>query len=467
VPIPHIVPQLALVVGAAIVLVGALVLAHDRQRWLAPVAIGALVVSIATQVDLLLAGTQQITFEGVWALDGIAGWATVAMCLAAVLVVGMAPEWMRTDPRHGEYYTMVLLGTLGASVMAGAADAIELIIGIVLAGLVGYVLAAYHRGSPASTEAGMKLFLIGGLTNGLLLLGVVLLYGVAGTTVYRDVAVGGADTAVLVAVLGLVGVGIAFELGAFPAHAWMPDVAQGAPAPSAAFVTVIPKLGALVALARFVSLFPPEAVGWRPLAAVLAAATMTIGNLSALWQDDVRRILGWSSVSQSGYGLMALVALGRSDLALPALLFFLFAYSVANLAAFGVVVELRGRTALADYAGLVRRRPWLAVALTVALLSLVGIPPLAGFSAKLQLFAATIDADYGWLAVVAVVNTVVSLFYYLRIVAPMVLASPPRRVPVLGSWAGVATGAAAALVVALGVGAEWLLTLFEEAVLLP
>jgi NADH-quinone oxidoreductase subunit N len=181
----------------------------------------------------------------------------------------------------------------------------------------------------------------------------------------------------------------------------------------------------------------------------------------------VRRLLGWSAVSQSGYGLMAVVALGRSDLALPSLVYFLAAYAVANLAAFGVVIELRGRTGRAAYAGLASARPVLALVLVLSLLSLVGMPPLAGFSAKLLLFGATIEAGYSWLAVLAVVNSVISLAYYLRVLAPSYFEPLAGPVPVLGRWAGAATVVTGFGVVALGVAAEPLLDALSVARLLP
>jgi NADH-quinone oxidoreductase subunit N len=235
----------------------------------------------------------------------------------------------------------------------------------------------------------------------------------------------------------------------------------------AAFLTTVPKVGALVALGRL-ALILPEAAGWRPAVALVAAATMTLGNLACLWQDDVRRLLGWSAVSQAGYGLMAVVALGRSDLAVTSLLFFLVAYAVANLAAFGVVVELRGRTSLEGYSGLARARPVLAASLVVAFLSFIGIPPFGGFAAKLLLFGAAMDAGYGWLVVIAVLNTVASVFYYLRVLAPAYFAPPTGPVPVLGSSAATATAAAAAAaVVVTGLAAEPLLRAFELAHLLP
>jgi NADH-quinone oxidoreductase subunit N len=205
------------------------------------------------------------------------------------------------------------------------------------------------------------------------------------------------------------------------------------------------------------------------MVALLAAATMTLGNLAALWQDNVRRLLGWSAVSQTGYGLMALVALGRSDLATPALLFFLLAYVLGNLAAFGVVVALRGQSARSAYAGLGRTRPALYWILALSFLSFLGIPPLAGFTAKLALFGAAIDAGYGWLAVLAVANTVVSLFYYARVLGPGFFEGEeaPTPPPGLGPLPALTAGVAAAGLLAAGLGADWLLASMSAARLLP
>jgi NADH-quinone oxidoreductase subunit N len=467
-PISHIVPQMIVVIGAAVVILASLFLEHRRQWVGAPLAVVTLVAASLVQLSLL-GRTSQITFQGLWALDGLAGWTSIIIFASTAVAAMLSPEWMRTDHRHGEYYALLLFGAVGASAMAAATDLNELVVGLLIVTVAGYVLASYHRGSPASVEAGMKYFLIGGLTNSLLLIGVVLLYGIGGTTLYAPLseALGTVDPLALVAVVSLVALGLAFEVGAVPAHAWLPDVAEGSPAPAAAFLTVVPKLGALAALARVMAIIPAEAVGWRPLIAVLAAVTMTIGNLSALWQDDVRRLLGWSSVAQAGYALMAIVAIGRSDLAVPALLFFLLGYAAANLAAFGVVVELRGRTAMADYAGLSSRRPWLAAGMVVALLSLVGIPPLAGFVGKLQLFVATIDAGYSWLALLAVVNTVVSLFYYLRVAAVMYFDTAPRPVPVLGSSAAVGVTVAVVTTAVAGILSGPVLARFMQAQMLP
>lgn len=469
-PVGHVIPELCLVIGGAAALIVALFVPRRLQWTAAAVALASVAAAVVTTADLMV-GRQQLTFSGTWAIDAAALWAKQLILVATAVAVGLSPEWFRTDPRHGEYYTLLLYAALGSIMMAGAADVMQLVVGVLLASVAGYTLAAYHRASSLAAEAGIKYFLIGGLTNPLLTLGVVFLFGLAGSTLYQSLQLrlpaAASNPLLLIAAAVLVAVGLAFEMGAVPAHAWMPDVAQGSPAPAAAFLTVVPKIGAAVAFARLFTLLPPDQVGWRPLVALLAAATMTLGNLGALWQDDVRRLLGWSSVSQSGYALMGVVAMGVSDLALPALLLFLAAYAAGNLGAFGVVVELRGRTRLADYRGLADQRPWLASVLAVSLLSLVGIPPLAGFAGKWTLFAATMEAGYVWLAALAVVNTVISLFYYLRVLGPIYFGQAAEPIPALGRWAATATITAGAGVVAIGLAAGPLVDSFAAAQLLP
>ena len=464
----HVLPQIALLVGAAVVLVAAMALPRERQGVVAPLALVALAVTAVTQVDLL--GTvDQLTFDRLWALDTATGVATVVICGSTAVAVLLTPEWMATDPRHGEYHAILLLGALGGIVMAGAADLNELVVGVSLSSVTGYVLAAFHRRSPLSVEAGMNYFLIGGLSNLVLLVGVVLAFGAASTTLYADLlgTIAGGDAWLVVPAAVAITVGLAFKAGAVPAHAWVPDVAQGAPLPSAAFLTVVPKVGGTVALARLVGLWP-EGGGAAAAVAAIAALTMTLGNLAALRQDDVRRLLGWSSVSQAGYALAAVAVVGTTDQAVPALLLFLATYAAGTLAAFAVIGALRGRTDLADLEGLAARRPWLAWAMTLALLSLVGIPPLAGFAGKLAVFTAMVDADLLWLAVLIVVNTVVSLAYYLRVVAAMHLrAGDGAPVHLLGRWSAVAVGVAVAATVLLGIGGEVVVGVTEGRVLLP
>lgn len=468
-PVADVAPLLALVGGAVAVLLVAMVLPRRRQGLLAPLAIVVLGVSAYLAVRLWRDVPERLTFQSTWALDGVTAWTTCIIAAMTAFVAVFSPAWFRTDRRHGEWYAVLLFSAAGSLVLAGAADTMELLVGMLLVSVTGYTLASYHRDSRMSAEAGAKYFFIGALTNPLLFLGVVFLYGATGTTNYAGIAAAlaaGGDPIVLSASVALVLLGVSFELGAVPVHPWVPDVSQGGPVPAAAFLTVVPKVGALVAISRFVALFPEASVGWRPLVAAVAALTMTMGNLAALGQNDVRRLLGWSSVSQAGYGLMAVVALGRSALAVPSLMLFLVAYAVANGGAFAVVAALRGRTRLHDFRGLSRRRPMHATVLALAMLSLVGIPPLVGFTAKLGLFGATIDAGYGWLALLAVANTVASVFYYLRVIGPMVFAEPPEKIAVLDRASSGAVFVAGGLTVALGVGAGLLLD-SAPATLLP
>lgn len=469
-PLGDIAPELVLLSGTVIVLILALAVGRSRQVWPAWAALAVVAATAATTVPML-GGDQAISFFGTYAADDAAVIAKLVVLAVTALTVLLSVEWMAADHRSGEYYALLLFSALGAIVLASAADTMELVLGVLLSSVTGYVLAAYHRASPRATEAAVKYYLLGALTNAGLVYGVVLLFGLGGTTTFEGLgqSLPDADAVALVAAAVLVVVGLAFKLGAVPAHQWVPDVAEGAPAPASAFLTAAPKVGALVALARVAAVLPEPSVGWRPVVAAVAAATMTLGNLAALNQDDVRRLLGWSAVSQSGYGLMAVVAVGRSDLAIPSLLYFTAAYVVANLAAFGVVAELRGRTALADYAGLARTRPALTAALAVAFFSFVGLPPLAGFAAKLTLFGAAVDAGYTWLALLAVANTVVSLAYYLRVLAAACWqpSDGAQPVAVLGRLTATATHLAAAAVILLGLGAEVALAAMADARLLP
>ena len=467
-PLGDIVPEVILLAGAVAVLLLAVFTPRSWQWATSPAAIAVLGGAALATWDQL-DGMQQLTFFDTWAMDGVAIAGKLLVLVSAALVSAMSWEWMRTDHRAGEYQSLLLFATLGGVMLVAATDVMELTLGVLLSSATGYMLAGYHRNAKESAEAAIKYYLLGALASATFLFGVIFLFGLTGSTTYPVIAemIGAVDVVGVVAAAALLSVGLAFKAGAVPAHAWVPDVADGAPLPSAAFLLVVPKIGGVIAIARISVILFDGDVGWRAVVALLAAATMTLGNLAALWQDDVRRLLGWSAVSQTGYALMAPVALQRSDLAIPAMLLFLAAYAAANIAAFAVVAELRGLRDRNDYAGLGKARPWLLAALALAFLSMVGIPPLAGFAGKFALFAATIDAGYAWLAILAVVNSVASLYYYVRVLGPAYFEAPARPLPVLGrATAGVASVSTAAVIL-LGVGAEPLLRHFMDAVLLP
>ena len=449
-------PEIVLLIGALGILLFALFASRRAQRFAAHLSLLVLAASAAS-TWFVVGASEPTTFFGAYAVDGAAIGGKLIILVTTALAVLLSYEWFAADPRRGELYTLLLLSALGAVVLAGATDLMEMVLGILLSSATGYVLASYHRRSARAAEAAMKYYLLGALATGFMVFGVVLLFGMGGSTLFGAlrVSLGGADAWALAVAVGLVAIGLSFKIGAFPAYAWVPDVADGAPAPMAAFLTAAPKVGALIVLARLAAALPAADVGWRPLIAVLAAVTMTLGNLAALRQDDVRRLLGWSSISQAGYALMAVVALGRSDLAVPSLIYFVGAYVLGNLAAFGVVVELRGLADRHLYNGLSRTRPWLALTLVVVFLSFVGVPPLAGFVGKLGLFAATIEAGYTWLAVLAAANSVLSLAYYLRVLGPAYLGQPgPEVAATMGRWARMGTYVPAAALLVLGIAAQ-------------
>ncbi|RKF12606.1 NADH-quinone oxidoreductase subunit N [Roseovarius spongiae] len=448
-PVADVGPEIALIAGAIAALLLAMALPQRLLGWCLVPALAALAAALLWA--LAQASEARLTFSGAWALDGVTLWARGMIVAATALCLILSPGWFARDRRHGEFYTITLFSALGAVGMAGAADLMQLVMAVLLSSVTGYVLAAWHRDWALSVEAGMKYFLIGALANALLVIGVILVMGMAGSSDYATLK--GADVSSPLALIGLALIvcGLAFKLGALPGHAWMPDVAEGAPVPAAAFLTVAPKIGAALALYRLAHLFP-EVEMLRPLIAALSVMTMTLGNLAALWQEDVRRLVGWSSVSQSGYALMAVAVADLAPRALPSLLWFLAAYALANITAFAVIAHLRGRTALHDYRGLARTRPGMAAALIVAFLSLVGIPPLIGFTGKLGLFIATIDGGYAWLALAAVLNTVASLFYYARVIGPMYFAAPQEARPeTLTLSSGVAAMFCAAALIGLGI----------------
>ncbi|MEC3974413.1 NADH-quinone oxidoreductase subunit N [Amycolatopsis sp. H20-H5] len=448
-------PELLLLAGAVFGLLTGLFLPRRRQWIVAVVAALAMVGSIVAAA-LDLAREPQRVFDDSYAVDVPLGVVRIGVATGTLLVLALSVAPVRGHRRETEYYVLLLFGALGTIMMAGAADVLLLMVTYLLASIPLYTLAAFHQDA-RGTEAALKYFLNGALLGVLMLFGLTLLYGAGGATAYGELgkALPGASQPLVAVGLVLTCAGLAFKLGGVPAHFWVPDVAEGASAPVAAYVTTLPKIGAAVALLRLVTeALPGVRVDWSLLIAIIAAASMTLGNLAAFWQQSPTRLLAYSTISQIGYLLMAVAAALRSELATPALLYYLAAYLVTNLAAFAVVVALPRAQVLGDYAGLARRHRALAVVLLVSLLSLIGIPPLAGFVGKLGVFAAAMDAGLAWLVVLAALNTVASVFYYLRWLAPAFLDSrqdgEPDKLADSGSSPRITAYVAALLTVVLG-----------------
>ncbi|MFV2177226.1 NADH-quinone oxidoreductase subunit N [Actinomadura sp. LOL_016] len=442
-------PELCLLIAAVLGLVNGMFLPRTSQWRVAAIGAAGAVAGLvaagvaATRPDLMSFGS--------FAVDPVTHVTRIVVLASVPLVLALAAVPVRGHPRESEHYVLIMLSALGAIMLGGATDLLVVVSAYLLASIPAYALAGFGGDAPG-TEAALKYYLMGAFLGVLMLAGVTLLSGVAGGTAYPQLRAGLAgapDAAVAVGVVGLLA-GLLFKAGAVPGHYWVPDVTQGAPPAVAAFVTTVPKIGAFAALYRFgAEALPDRAGGWPVLVAVIAAAAMTLGNLAAFGQDNVRRLLAYSTVSQAGYLLVPVAAAGRTDLAEPAVLFYLGAYAVTNLGAFAVVLAV-GRDDLRGYTGLLRGAPVTGLALAVCLLGFVGTPPTAVFAAKVLMFGAAIDGGLGWLAAVAAVNTVASVFYYLRWIVPACRAPEGPFRPARG--ASIVAAGAAAFSVLLGVG---------------
>ncbi|WP_271217439.1 NADH-quinone oxidoreductase subunit N [Streptosporangium carneum] len=431
-------PELFLLGGAVLGLLACAFLPRGRGRPVAWICALGLAGGLAA-ASVAAAGPGGTVFAS-YALDPLTHVTRVAVAAATLVVVVLAAGGTAGGRSGGaggrrleaEVHVLLLLAALGTIVMAGAEDLLVFVAAYLLASVPGYALAGLGEDS-AGTEAALKYYLMGAFLGVLTLTGVTLLYGLAGTTAYGGLGgrLPSAPSAAVACALVTLLAGVLFKAGGVPGHFWVPDVTEGAPAAVAAFVTTVPKIGAFAALFRMAGgFFTASTADWRLLLALVSVATMTLGNLAAFFQDNVRRLLAYSTISQAGYLLLPVVVAGRGDLAEPALLFYLGAYAVTNLGAFAVVVAVGGDR-LRDHTGLAGRSPWLACALAVCLLGLVGTPPTAVFFGKLTAFAAAWSGGYAWLAVVAAANTVASVFYYLRWIVPVfrpgetVVAAPP------------------------------------------
>ncbi|MFE0699748.1 NADH-quinone oxidoreductase subunit N [Streptomyces sp. NPDC058872] len=416
-----ILPEVLLTASAVLGLLLGSWLPRHRQ-WLvgllAAVAAGAGIVASA-----LAAVRPDLTaFGGAFTVDPVSNTSRIVVLGTLLLVLALFASPFRAHPRESETHVLLQLSALGALMMAGTQDLLLLAAGYLLASIPAYTLAGFRKDGPG-TEAALKYYVTGALLGVLMLAGITVLYAAGRGTGYPALASSlsrAPDGLVSAGAVGLLA-GVLFKAGAVPAHFWVPDAVQGSSRPVAAFLTTIPKIGALAALLRLgEGVLAPSGMPWAVGVAAVAAASMTLGNLAAFFQDDVKRLLAYSTISQVGYLLMPVAVAGRSALATPALLFYAAAYAVTNLGAFAVVCALPRATRLADYRGLAHRRPLLAASLVVCLLGLVGTPPTAVFVGKLEAFTAAFDGGYTWLAVLAAANTVASLFYYLRWIVPAV-----------------------------------------------
>ena len=427
-----------------------------------PIApLGAIGLTGAAVASLLLWDRDATSF-GVVVADKYGLFVTWVLIIVGTLSLAISgPTIDRERLPRAEYYTLMLFALAGMMLMATASDLLVIFLALEVLSLAVYVLTGFRRDSPASTEAALKYFLLGAFSSAFFLYGIAFAYGLTGTTrldrIGRVMAAQPMPpTPMQLLAVGLLLVGFAFKVSAVPFHMWTPDAYEGAPPAVTGFMSTGVKAAAFAAFVRvFLSAFEPLYPHWRPLVWAIAVLTMVVGAVVGVAQSSVKRMLAYSSIAHAGYLLVALVS--ANDLGKGAVLFYLLAYAVTNLGAFGVLAVLesvdRPNDQVRDYAGLWTERPVLAALMTMFLLSLGGFPPFGGFIAKWYVFSAAVKADETWLAIIGVLTSVVSVFFYLRIVAMMYMtpAERPSSVPPVPTIAGAAVVASAVIVVYLGI----------------
>lgn len=461
-------PAIALLVTAAVTLFIAL-FSRDSRGAAGAAHIGVITAGVFTLAQLLSGEANAASFGLRYLGDVPALTLTLVILLGTVAAVLVSwDQLQRGGMEHPEYYPLMLLSALGAVVMASAGDLITLILGLEIMSLPVYALSAWRTRDRQSEEAGMKYFLLGAFGSAILIYGAALVYGAAGSFVYGDVAAAlSSGNLTLLATLGgaLVLAGLGFKAALAPFHQWAPDVYTGAPTPVVTFMTVVIKIGAFAALLRLATVVFPALQPWLLTAlAVMVALTLVVGNFSALMQRGVKRMLAYSSVAHAGYLGLALLATDHGGVAAAA--FYLTAYAFMNAGAFAVLSLISDANDHGDdlerFAGLAKRRPWLAAVMTLFMLSLGGIPPLVGFAGKVLVFQAVIDAGYVWLAVLGIATSIVALVYYFRVVAYMYFRESAYEPPAFRSGATqVAIALALAGTLLLGVFPGWWHTLLS------
>jgi NADH-quinone oxidoreductase subunit N len=439
-------PELSLAVFAVIVILLDLVI--QRKGWLVVISIVGIVVSAGFTLAMW-GGSSQAIFNNMLAVDNFALFFKLLFLGIAILVILSSVDYVSKFARfQGEYYALVLISTLGMMLMAATAELISIYIALELTSISLYVLVGFLKDSKSS-EASLKYMLLGAVASAVLLYGMALVFGFTGKTQLSEIAQVIQTTSFSPAlILGIVLMiaGFGFKIAAIPFHMWVPDVYEGAPTPITAYLSVASKAAGFAIILRvFYSAFGLPAwlsLDWGVTIAVLAAIGMTVGNVAAIPQTNIKRMLGYSSIAQAGYLMVGLATVGFSPaadiLGRSGVLFFLASYALTNLGAFIAIIAISnkiGSDQIQDFSGMFKRAPLLALALTLCLISLIGMPPAAGFMAKFYIFSAAVQHNLLWLVVIAVINSVISAYYYLRVVKVMWFGEPSstEKVPSSGA----------------------------------
>ncbi|MGB9807036.1 MAG: NADH-quinone oxidoreductase subunit N [Thermosulfidibacteraceae bacterium] len=434
--ITAIIPEvIALIIGCLILLIDPFI-PKQKKRLNGYIALFGFVVLFFVTLSYL--GKSIVTFFDMFSVDNFSTSMKLFFFVANFVVVLISLRYLEMeDSNLGEYYALLMFATVGMMVMVSSKDLIMFYIGLETMAIPLYVLAGFIRMNERSAESALKYLLMGVFVSGIFLYGIALTYGATGSTKLVDIVrftyINGVNPILFVAII-LIACGLGLEIAMVPFHFWAPDVYEGAPTSVTAFISVVPKVAAIAALLRvYFEGFTFFAPYWQTVLWLLSALTMIIGNVTAVVQDNVKRMLAYSSVAHAGYMLMGILSF--NELGVSSLVYYFFAYSFMNIGAFALVIYLRRKNIvgdrLEDFRGLAQKDPIAALVMVVFLLSLAGVPPTVGFVGKFLIFSAALKAGFYWLLVIAVVTSVISLYYYFKIARSMYLEEPVADEPLL------------------------------------
>ncbi|AFV03308.1 NADH-ubiquinone oxidoreductase chain N [Dehalobacter sp. UNSWDHB] len=418
--------------GLVVLAVGLFLTKEKRHRLGYVIAVGLAVIFVYSFGSY---GQNTSVMDGMFIIDDFAVFFKQLFMVAAILVILTSTVYVKKMGGNYEFYVITLVAALGMMVLASAGDLLTLYVALETMTISFYILAGYKT-DLKSSEAGIKYLVLGAVSSGILLYGLSLVYGMTGTFVIRDIAesirqMDGLSPAILVGIIFLLS-GLGFKVSLVPFHMWSPDVYEGAPTPVTTFLATGSKAASFAALARIlIEALPGYSEQWTYILAIMAAMTMVIGNIAAIPQTNIKRMLAYSSIAQAGYIITGIIAM--SSAGIKAVAFYSMVYVLATIGAFAVVITFSQNTGseeIKDFGGLAQRSPFMAAVLTVCLLSMAGIPPLAGFVGKLYLFSSIVNQGYLWLVILGLVMSMVSVYYYLLVVKAMYMNDPVSSTPI-------------------------------------
>ena len=427
----RILPEIVLTVVGTLIMFLEAVLSDWQKRVFAPLSLAGLTAALVAAIAAN--GNPGPAFHDMLIVDGFATFFRVLVIAVGMLAVFASTEYLKREAHPGgEFYALILFSVVGGSIMAAANELIMIFIGLEISSIASYILAGYLRDDARNNESALKYFLLGSFATAFLLYGIAWIYGFTGSTnlveIRRQLDMpGGPSVLITGTAAALMFVGFGFKISAAPFQVWAPDVYQGAPAPVSAFLSVGPKAAAFAILMRtYLTAFAPIADRWEPILWTCALATMLVGNLAAIQQSNIKRLLAYSSIAHAGYILVAVTA--HSEIGSAAAMFYLAAYAFTNFGAFAVVTHVARKgerfTKVDDFAGLAQRQPMMAAMLTIFLLSLIGVPLTGGFFGKFYIFKAALDANLVWLTILGLLNSAIAAYYYLRVLVVMYMKDP-------------------------------------------